>query len=523
MVNPKYALFALGWESKLVPPSDLTAWAANLKLDAVEVLYVYGLGDGTVYDHLLPWLQGNGERQLVILEEDSGIIATALQSSAPLLYDSQVTLEWLDQGLPELYPVSGIDVLALPGKETAKFRSLRLQLLRKTALSHSLFVDRFHGYQIFDNFINNIPQLQNAFYANGLKGAFATIPAIICGAGPSLNQAIETLRKLEGRALVIAGGSAITALSRAGIEPHFAIAIDPNAEEFRRLQNSFAFECPFLFSTRLCSSVFQTCNGPFGYLRCGSGGPSELWLDEELGLTDPLVGEHLSDESISVTAIALAFAQHIGCSSIILSGMDLAYTDGKRYAIGVSDEKVQLDQSGPDRILRKKDKRGKYVNTAVRWVMEAASISHYAKKHPEIRWINTTEGGLSIKGIEQMGLETVATDLLIRRWDLRELIAQQIALHPMPSVNKDFRSLLTESLLKVIAHLEVLAGERSGSNALAELEMEGEVAFSVLFYDMDKVLLQALSRKIRGDEDSRARWILFLEIARKYALIATTI
>ena len=55
------------------------------------------------------------------------------------------------------------------------------------------------------------------------------------------------------------------------------------------------------------------------------------------------------------------------------------------------------------------------------------------------------------------------------------------------------------------------------------MEMEEEVAFSVLFYDMDQVLLQALRLMSRGEENLQSKWALFLEIARKYEDNAITV
>jgi hypothetical protein len=515
-INPKYALYLFDWEPKLAPSVDLSGWRATLKLGMIEVLYVFGVGDGSAYQQLKNWLQEKPERRLIFIENEPGFIASAIQSSFPLLFDPQVSLEYLERGLlqelAERYPVNEVEMVALPLYQNGTFRKIRLELLRKTALSFSLFIDRLYSHHLFENFVRNVPQVATSFYGNAMKGAFKGIPAIICGAGPSLQRAFEILRTLEGRALIIAGGSAIAALSQAGIEPHFAIAIDPNIEEFRRMQNSFAFECPFLFSTRVHPSIFQTCNGPFGYLRAGVGGAAELWMEEQYGLSDPLLGEHLSDESNSVTTIAIAFAEHVGCSTILLEGLDLAYTGGRRYASGICEEALKLDEHGADQIMRKKDKHGKWVQTAVRWVIEAGSIAHYAKKHPTIQWINTTEGGLLISGIPQMPLSVAVSQYLGGQFDLRGMIARQIALNPMPDLREPILSKLSESLARVISHLEVLSGNQLGSKSLAQLDLEEEIAFSVLFYDSDKVLKQALNR-LGG-----CKWTLFLQMAKKYIL-----
>jgi hypothetical protein len=495
---PKYALQAPHWEPTALKPVDLPLF----DLEKIEVLYLVDMAAG--YTQLKNWLRENLERRLILLESSPGAIAALFHQKSELFSDPQVEIEIAPfdaQELSERHPVKRIEVLGS--------KKLRLELLRKTTLSHALFIDRLYGYQPFENFVRTVPHLKRAFYANGLKGAFEGIPAIVCGAGPSLQRVIPLLKELEGKALIIAGGSAVAALSTRGVIPHFGMAIDPNLEEYRRFRNSLALECPLLFSTRLFPGVFRTCNGPFGYMRSGIGGVPELWLEEELGLTDPLLGENLSEESTSVTPICLAFAQHVRCSTVILAGVDLAYTGGKRYAEGVSDEKTQFqsieaEKSAADRILRKKDKRGKFVHTAVRWVMEAAAIAHFAKKHPEIRWINATDGGLRIAGFEEMSLETIPFG---QTWEIRTMVAEQIAAHPMPKMDRDFLAELKESLERMIGHLEILAGEKPGSKALAELEMSEELVASVLFYDMPKVLHQSRAAD---------KWSLYLSIARKY-------
>lgn len=526
---PKWVLHLPQWNPGLLPHLDLRRWRERLQLDSVEVLYVFGVGDGAAYSWLQEWLASNPARRLVFLEEEGGLFASHLQKKSPFLLDRQVDCEWLPRGegalvlldeLAERYPSSRIAVTSLPTYDKARFQRHRLSLLRKTFLSSALFLDRIQGHHLCHHFLSNLSSLEGAFYANAMRGAFKGLPAIVCGAGPSLSQAIPMLKKLEGEAVVIAGGSAITALSRHHLRPHFGVAIDPNPEELDRFRQSHLFEMPLLVSTRLHPSVFSTCNGPFGYLRAGIGGAPELWLEEELGLTEPLIGEHLPPESISVTSIGIEFARLLGCSTILLAGMDLAYTGGRRYAEGVSEEKrfAEVDKLPADRVLRRKDKKGRWVETALRWVMEANGLAEIAANHPEIRWINTTEGGLSIRGFEELPLEDAARQCFGNRWDIEGKIWREIALHPLqPQGGRSLRSLgqeVSESLARVVQHLEILAGERSGSLALAELELQQELATSLFFYDVHKVLRQALFRSTRSRE--KEKWVLFLEMARAH-------
>lgn len=491
----------------------------DIAFHKAEVLYFYGLGKGAIYKKCQDWLEKDKRRKLIVLENDLGVIASFLHETVAieLLNNPQVYLEYFSNTDKEIeiltnrFTVKRVEVSGLGSKNDLK--ELRLKILRKTALSHALHLDRLHGYQPFLNFCENLKQIPNSFYANRLLGAFKNVPAVICGAGPSLSETIETLRGLEDKALIIAGGSTLAALSSEGVLPHLGMAIDPNVEEYRRLKNSFAFEVPLLYSTRVHPGIFQTCNGPFGYMRSGIGGLIELWLEEELGLLDPLIGKNLSPETISVTGICIALAVEMGCNPILINGVDLAYTGGKHYASGVTqDEEVELkkidaEKSAADQILKRRDRKGNTIYTAVRWVMEAASISHYAKSHPEIQFINTTSGGIGFEGVEYVPIEKAVQGFIkqsIREKVLKVTSSATIHKDSKAIIERNFKE-LKESLSRSIEYLRILAKEKKGSTALAEMDLKEEIACTVLFYDIQQVLTP-------GENF----WQMWLDLALKY-------
>lgn len=513
---PTLGLLANSWEAKEPMAEPLPP----LEIEKAEVVYFYGLGTGAVYFECKSWLQKGRDRQLILLEDDPGIIASFLHrgEAIEILSEPRVHLELFSktdeeiESLAQRFPVKRVEVAGLKSKKGLE--KIRLKLLRKTALSHGLHQDRLHGYQPFRNFIENVLHLPHSFYANGLKGAFTGIPAVVCGAGPSLQKSMDVLRGVENRAILIAGGSTLAALSSQGIMPHFGMAIDPNLEEYRRMKNSFAFEVPLLYSTRVHPALFQTCNGPFGYMRSGVGGVPELWMEEELGLLDELIGHYLSPETISVTSICIAWAQFLGCNPILINGVDMAYTGKKRYAGGVTDEEeinfrsIDAEKSAADRIVRKKGRNGKLVFTAVRWIMESASISHFAKKHPEIRFINTTEEGIGFRGIDFVPLADAISPF--PEQEIRKLVHEKINQHPMPAVSKKIieekMGELQMSLNRLIEFLEILSGEKKGSSALAEMELKEEISYLYLFYDIYQVL-----------KAGPTFWKSWLDLSRKYA------
>ncbi len=520
--SPLLALRAPSFPLQETPSQDFSSWPAVFP--NVNILYLYGL-DLKAYELLHPWLQSNPSRKAIFLENQEGIISAFLHTNGAtaFLSDAQVELHFLPKGaslqqtlqaLAETHPVDSLDCIALPSRKTSYFRSLKLQLLRKTLLSHAIMKDRCHGYQLFYNFVQNAPQTQNSFYFNALRGTFSSIPAIICGAGPSLASAFHILSSLENRALIFACGSAIAACSKAGITPHFCVAVDPNEEEFFRLKNSFSFEVPLLYSLRVHPHVFSTLNGPFGYVRSQFSDISQLWLEEELHFSDPLIGHQLSSESISVTSMAVAAAEWLGCPSILFAGLDMAYTGDQRYcsAVGVSETPPKkLPQTVSDRLLAKKDRQGKKVHSAVRWVMESSSLSHYAKLHPHVQFINTTDGGIGFQSIPYQPLAE-AIQSFPQEHDLRGLLHAAISSAPMPTlpILQKLAELRT-SLLNVIDYLHILSGSKPGSTVLAEIEMKEELAFSVLFYDIFRILPHMAPHE--------SKWEAFLELAQKYLAV----
>ena len=496
-------------------------------LPEVELLYVYGLA-AAVYEPLRAWLHAKAARRLVFVENEPGAMGAFLHSlfAKPILLDPQVEICFFHKGkqldaqlqaIAQKHPVQTLEIIALPSRKKGLFWQLRLKLLRHTTLSYGRFLDRAHGNHLFLNFLRNAPQVERSFYVNSLRGVFKGIPAVVCGAGPSLQSALKTLRTLENRALIFAGGSAISALSAAGIEPHFCIAVDPNEEEFLRMKNSFAFEVPFLYSTRLHPDVFCALNGPYGYLRFQFSDACELWMKEKLQLSDALIGEQLADESLTVTALAVSVADWFGCNPILLAGLDMAYTGGKRYAstVGIDEgfEALKTRRTASDRILLKKGRSGRATYSAVRWVIESSSLSQYAKNCPHIRFINTTEGGIGFQGIDYMPLDQ-AIQTCTEEVDLKGLVHAAISQGKIEASAQQMAELiqeLLESLKRVIFHLKILSGRQKGSLALAEIEMQEEIAFSVLFHDIGQLLPHMLRA-----QSSDKKWPAFLELAERY-------
>ncbi|GAB5411986.1 MAG: hypothetical protein ChlgKO_11000 [Chlamydiales bacterium] len=361
-----------------------------LKIEDKEILYILGIGH---YDKLKSWLHEKAERKLIYLEDD---LQALHHINTDFLNDPQVhlrvrlqdaPLEIFADELAEQFPFDQLEVLDL--KNTPNFSELKLLIQRKTTVRHAIFQERFYYPKLCANLLENFPLINGAGYINHWENTLSGIPAIICGAGPSIETIFPLLREMQDRALIIAGGTAISVLTKAGIQPHLGIAIDPNPEEYHHLKDHKAGEMPLIFASRLQPKALRLFTGPKIYYRSFTGGPLENWLEEEIGLTDPPLQKTAHQEALSVTTAALNIAAHLGCKEISLAGIDLAYTDGKRYP----DQK-----KSPTKSKRVRDEtlvQGG-IETQVKWVMEADWIAAFAKTHRDIALSTCTTGGLKL-------------------------------------------------------------------------------------------------------------------------------
>jgi len=436
----------------------------------------------------------------------------------------------------QTFPFEKIEMISK--KDPKTFEMLRLKLMRLTTVEHALYVEDFHYHLFFKNYLPNFKRLSSAFFGNGLKGQFKNVPAIICGAGPSLSDEMETLKKLENKALILAGGSAIGALSNHGILPHLALAIDPNEEEYFRLRSSQSFEVPLLYGNRMHPKVFDTFNGPCGYLHTLTGGASELWLEEKLGIPKEPLQEGFDLEGMSVTTLALQLAYAIGCNPVILVGVDLAFTGQQDYAEGVLDAKSQpfhqreKEVRISEKLLTRADRFGKPVYTLIKWVMESSSIASFAKKNTATTLINATSGGIGIKGIPYMPLQEIP---MKSSKDLRGHIHQEIE-----RLKFSFSAAqVTETLLELKRSLE--EGRYFIENALEELriventnqevetgkiifcqmELEDKIGYQCFFQDVDRRLKATIDRKCRTSSNMKwhylySKWMTFDHLTTFY-------
>ncbi len=375
----------------------------NLRLEGVEVLYIVGILQGASFELFWGWLRKDPKRRVLFWEEDLAKIDASVRApwAKRVLTSSQVHLHYASdrrqdkESLLELacrFPTKRVEVVG--GDEPFRLEVLKLHMAAEAHLQEARY-----GYKLARQALLNARRLPRAFDVSKWQGAFQGVAAIICGAGPSLSASIGSLGAHQERALLIAGGAASRALTYAGVEPHVSVAMDPNVEQARALEGVDLKRAPLLFSHRLHPQVFEKIHTPLGFVRTEASGAFERWLERELGLIGPPLV--LGEDAFSVTTLNLSLAHFLGCNPLILVGVDLAYTENKRYASGIG----AWDEAHKEPILLRRDLQGNEVRTLVKWVVEASAIGAFAKGHPEVKLINATASGQSIPSVPHIPLD----------------------------------------------------------------------------------------------------------------------
>ncbi|MFA5250234.1 MAG: 6-hydroxymethylpterin diphosphokinase MptE-like protein, partial [Parachlamydiales bacterium] len=398
------------------------------KLKQKKVLFLFGLRRLAQYPFLLCWLKAKKKPQLICFETELADLGAFLKEPRSALFLKQNNFEIhflaskaegdlscrraLIDSLARRFFSEPLEFL---GSREPFFLALRSDLEEALVYHAAYFYDYLAFSGLLENLWHNFQKLPAFFEIGRWRGAFRGCPALVVGAGPSLEREKGHLKKLKKRALVIAGGSALPVLDGFGLKPHLGVAIDPNERESRRLEKVADKQFPLLFLPRLHKEVLKTFPGPFGYLKSHSG-PLVGWLEQKAGLRGRNIDQTLGRGAFSVALLSLALAHFLGCNPIILCGLDLAYSGKRRYA-GEGGFATGLDQRDlGDRLFFEKDKRGRKVTTLMRFILERQALLDFACKQKKTRLIDASCLGLKLNPLESASLKDLLKTTLKRNF-----------------------------------------------------------------------------------------------------------
>lgn len=405
-----------GWvslHSRRAPVQEARNWLADATASAPDAIVIIGPGLGyclEAIDERFP------SARVLVLEPDAAV--------ARLLFERRNLEPWLRSG--RLRFLIGPDYpgmadawrhVAPDGRAPAVLVNPVLERERPQAVEHArraldAMLDgaranaearrQFAGRYLL-NTIRNLPHIERGAGANTLFGRFAGTPAVLIGAGPSLDGVLGILREVGDRALLIAVDTALGPLLEAGITPHIVIAADPQPVNARHLTTVPAPSDVWLIAE---GSLAPETFGPWAdrtFFFAISDHQPWPWL-ESLGIArSPL------QIWGSVVTSQFDLALRLGCDPIIFTGLDLAFTGGQPYcrntiyekdwapavAHGMPIEETWRAQRERHQLVSVLDVHGRPTETAPHlvafrdWLVEKTAAAGQTR-----RIINATGGGI---------------------------------------------------------------------------------------------------------------------------------
>lgn len=494
---------------------EVQEWFSRLKPDTASVLCIFGVGLGHYYYGAKEWLKQDENHFLLFVEEDIEILHRFLETemATEIFNDPQVRVfpfnisqekDYLhDLMLAYIFDEFKFSSLNHYKKDRAEsFASNFQYLLQTEKMMIAEHID--FGVHFYNNFFRNIQNLPEKYFGNGLFGKFKGVPAIICGAGPSLEKNIPILKSIKDRALIFGGGTALNALNAFGLQPHFGVGIDPNPAQLVRIASNHGFTVPYFYRNRVLHSALDGVQGDKLFLTGSSGYSISRWFDEKLGLCHQEVSE-----GANVINFSLSIANALGCDPIICVGVDLAYTKDESYSPGIVGNPIYdrkqdfVTKTKEDELIIRNDIYGNPTKTLWKWTLESMWYSEFALTHPEVTLLNATEGGIGFPNVLNIPLSKLVGTVLQQSFDFESWIHAEIQNHPIPKriTQKEINDLINEQLSSLkkcqdylidmcaesrVGLMTLLRGESFKNEKLENLQrkLEEEVAFTYILKDL---------------------------------------
>jgi hypothetical protein len=248
----------------------------------------------------------------------------------------------------------------------------------------------------------------------GLAGCVpgAPLPVFMAAAGPGLDRIGTLLHEIRKRCIIVAVDTSLRFFSRNGVEPDFALVIDPQFWNSRHLDRCSGANTRLIVESAVYPSVLRLKFK--GLYLCGSLFPLGKFIEDRV---DPK-GDLASGGSVATSA--WDFCRLLGARRIWIAGLDLAFPRGKTHYRGAQFEEKALAESWRMRPSETWLARamadgvpctgaalgGGNVRSDRRLSLYAAWFENCFGKYPEIENFSLTGGGLAIAGLEAAGTDT---------------------------------------------------------------------------------------------------------------------
>jgi hypothetical protein len=298
----------------------------------------------------------------------------------------------------------------------AQTRQVVQQVISRSQTDH---LTRQQKLQLWlDNLAENFKYVLEVPDVTQLVGALQGVPAVVIGAGPSLDRSLPELARAGRHALLLAAASALGPMRGAGLAPHFALAME-GRDESRQFGPAPPPQTMLLAATSGHPNHFRRWYQYKGLFHL------HKWVVDLVGrgVVVPSGGH--------ATSAAFSLAVLWGCDPIVLVGQDLAYTGGRIHASGRpgGEDEPQVATVEVAAIGGGSVRTSPVMQSYISWYQEAAAYLRTLAQPPRV--INATAAGALLPGFEHRPLSQVLAGLPELDMDF-ERVLQVLARLPRP-------------------------------------------------------------------------------------------
>ncbi|MBR1908349.1 motility associated factor glycosyltransferase family protein [bacterium] len=258
------------------------------------------------------------------------------------------------------------------------------------------------------NFVKNCGQ---TYPISLLDNEFDGKTALIVGAGPSLKDNIDLIKKYSDRFIIFAVNRSLDCLFEHNVIPNFGVFTDSNY-----ITHTFNTNNPRLIDMNY---IIDIKSDPEVYnlpkKRCFVYYPNNFDLSVKISEINKYV--KLYEMAGTSTISAFNCAKNLGCKNIILCGVDLAFkgdipysTESYKGHITIEKDKVKTATTEKNLIFVK-SVTGENVKTREDYAIFIKQFEKFIKENPQLKVYNITSFGALINGCENNSLNDIMARL----------------------------------------------------------------------------------------------------------------
>ena len=481
----KFSTYGPGNKEKLIEK-----WFKNLKLKKESLYTLTGLGDGSQVRHFLN--HSGGGTFLMVAEKDPALLRETFSKfdCSDFLANDRFLL---GTGEPDddffkdlqaaamlgLSEVNSLIFSPLHCMDEAYYDKTRNEMVRQYLVIRPLMeVNLRTGINLQQNTFENMPHMATSPDVGELAGQFDDTPFIVVGAGPSLDESIDFLKKVQDKAIIVTSNSPYRKLINSGVKPHLVITADPLSPTLAGFQNVSLDEVPLACPFSAYPEIVRRFSGRI--LSWVTFSPIVDALKEYMGEKP---GTPIMEQG-TVSGCVLDLSRVLGCKKVMFIGQDMCvrsdwnyYTDDSSYSDSGSHYTSKMDGH------RLAGNTLDEVIVEGRLFVYLKTFEKFISANQSVEYRNLAATGVKVKGADYMNYDSAlkwigdSTSSKPFTDKIKQLLNEQ---KPKPEIEDVFAGLrkflekLLEEALGLAIKTEMLPEKFSGTNyaenkAVAEL------------------------------------------------------